>query len=230
MGINKLLLYFLPWTRGQERHGWDLVAHSSQENWLKRAETERTWENHQFLHLPPLPRPPPRPPPRCLPPPNALFASDFAFKFSGRGRMWSTHFLKLKSSEDSSSRMRKKHLLFHIGWYRIWKALIPQPIFFSGSTWPFLIKSSSTIFSYCHRNNYQILVIYGVYASSTCKYFYHESISSTLNWINNKCFISSWRHSGLKMVENFALGTALTEWKTLLKIILGALMVHTSFS
>ena len=162
MGIKKLFLYFFHWTHGQEAWiGGDFVVNSSQENWVQSGETEKCWEKHQFLHRPPppLPRPPPppRPPPRCLPPPNALFASNFPLKFSGRGRIWSTHFLKLKSSADSSSRMRKKHLLFHSGWKRIWKEWIPQPIFFSGSRCPFLSKSTSTICSYCHRNKYQIL-------------------------------------------------------------------------
>lgn len=64
--------------------------------------------------------------------------------------MWSTHFLKLKSSVDSSFRTRKKHLLFHVGWTRTWKAWIPPPIFLSGSAWPFLSKSSRTMCSYCN--------------------------------------------------------------------------------
>ena len=113
----------------------------------------------QFLDLPPLPWPRPRPLPRpplppLLPPPfppwPLPFPSNFIFMSSGKGSILSTHFLKLKSSIVSFSLIRKKHRLFHIGWYLTWKAFTPTPIFLSGSEWPFLSKSNNTMCSYCN--------------------------------------------------------------------------------
>lgn len=138
----------------KQRHSYSRIIISS-------IKTSRIRWSFHLRCLPPLPRlwpRPPLPPPCFFPPPSALFTSDLIFMFSGKGRIWSTHFLKLKSSKDSSVLKTKKQRLFHSGWWRISKALMPEAIFFSGSGWPLFIRSRSTICSYWKKEIQSILL------------------------------------------------------------------------